>query len=344
METKELIVKMFDVAASEEFIDLLAVIGDFAAEVSQNASAEFVALWKMSCREPLFLRVKSGERPTVVEFDTTDKSYFVKWAIGEESGCLYYDDERFDLPAFAVSAIEGAIKLNTESTIKKVEWGVEATLRILGITYHDFRNTFGAVTGVMQLLEMDEGGNKRVQSALGSVRGILSDFDGASKLTMLILRNEPICYQDDLVDITSIYNTILAKNKKVFAYSQVDLDYEVDEDIKTKGDEQKITQILSELLVNASDSFENSETGGKINVRVSVENLNCVISVADTGFGMDYHLQRYLTTKFFTRKFKRPGLGLTRVRRFVEDWGGYLQFASVPEKGTSITVRFPIIL
>jgi signal transduction histidine kinase len=196
----------------------------------------------------------------------------------------------------------------------------------------------------MQLLEMDEGGNKRVKDSLDGIKEILTNFDEPNKLTMLILRNEPITYKNELVNISSIYDAILTKNKKVYGYSQIALEYNVEENIKTSGDEQKITQILVELLINASDSFENSEEGGKITVKVFVENFNCVISVEDTGFGMDYDLQRYLTTKFFTRKFKRPGLGLTRVRRFVEDWGGSLLFASKPEKGTSITVRFPIVL
>jgi len=344
MDISTEMVRMFDVAASEEFTDLLAVIGNFVAQITGNDSAEFVASWQIPCREPLFLKVKSGEKPSVVEFNPVDKSYFVKWTIGEESGFLYFGDEKFQIPAFAISAIETAIKINAESAIRKIEWGVEATTRILGITYHDFRNTFGSITGVMQLLEIDEGGNKRVQNSLNGIKDVLANFDEPNKLTMLILRNEPINYANDLVDISSIYNAILEKNKKVYAYSQVDLDFEVDENIKTYGDEQKITQILSELLSNASDSFEDIDMGGKIKVKVSIENHSCVISVEDTGFGMDYDLQRYLTTKFFTRKFKRPGLGLTRVRRFVEDWGGGLLFASMPEKGTSVVASFPIVL
>ena len=344
MDISEEMVKIFDVAASEGFTDLLSAIGVFAAQASGRDEVEFAAMWKMPCREPLFLKVKSGEKPTAIEFDPTDKSYFINWTIGEESGFLYYGDERFDLPVSAISAIEAAIKINAEAVSKKIEWGAEATARILGITYHDFRNTFGTITGIMQLLEMDEGGNKRVKETLGNIKEVLTNFDEPNKLTMLILRNEPIDYQESLVDISSIYKAILTKNKKVYAYSQIDLNFDVKENIKTRGDEPKITQILNELLANASDSFENSETGGKISVKVAVEDQICVVKVEDTGFGMDYDLQRYLTKKFFTRKFKRPGLGLTRVRRFVEDWGGWLQFASVPEKGTSITARFPIVL
>lgn len=344
MDISEKMVRLFDIAASEGFTDLLAAIGVFAAEASKKNSVEFVAMWKIPCRELLFLKVKSGEKPAAVEFDTTDKSYFINWEINEESGCFYYDEERFDLPSSAISAIESAVKINVESASKKVDWGIEATSRIMGIANHDFGNTFGTIAGIMQLLEIDESENKRVKGTLDSIKEILSGFDDSNKLIMRILRNEPINYSTNLVDISKIYNEILVKNKKNYAYSKIDLKFNVEENIKTKGDEQKITRILSELLTNASDSFENSDDGGKISVKVFVENSDLVIKVDDSGFGMDYDSQRYLTTKFFTRKFKRPGLGLTRVRRFVEDWGGCLQFASTPEKGTSISASFPIVL
>lgn len=344
MEISGEMLKMLDVAASEEFTDLLAAIGDFVAQATGN-TAEFVAQWKLPCREPLFFKIKSGEKPVAIEFDNDEKSYFVKWIIGEESGYLYYnEDYRFNLTPLSVLAIETAIKINTESVIKKIEWGVETASRMQGITYHDYSNVFGSVSGVMQLLETDERGNKKLHNNLNEIYDILENFEELNKSTTRILRSEPITYQKELIDISCVANEILSKSKKVYAYSQIDLDFKVDENIKTSGDEQKIAQILNELLDNASDSFGNVEIGGKIIVRVFVEKLNCVISVTDTGFGMDYDLQRYLTTKYFTRKFKRPGLGLTRVRRFVEDWGGSLRFNSAPEKGTTVIARFPIVL
>jgi signal transduction histidine kinase len=346
METNAEIVKMLDIAASEEFTDLLAAICKVCScACDKQGDVRFVASWNVACRQPLFLLVKTGEKPVAIEFDPKDKSYFVQWSIGEESGFLYFcgDEEKFLLPESAISAIETGIRINVEAAVKKVEWGVEAATRILGITYHDVRNAFGTISGVAQLLEMDEGENERVSGSLSSINEILGNFDVQSKTLMYILRNEPINYENEPVDVSSLYNGVLVKNKRVYRYSQVELDFEVEENIKTRGDEPKIAQILSELLLNASDSFENSDKGGKITVRVFTRDSECVVSVKDTGFGIDYDSQRYLTTKFFTRKFKRPGLGLAKVRRFVEDWGGRFLFSSEPEKGTFVEAKFPIV-
>jgi len=337
------IVKMLEIAANEGFIDLLVAICNVCA---CEGGKQFIASWNVPCRKPLFLLVKSGEKPKSVEFDPTDKSYFVRWAVGEESGNLYFcdGDEKFMISEYSNSAIETAIKINVEAAIRKVDWGGEAAMRILAINSHDIRNVFGTISGVLQLLDMDEAENEKVHNSFNNINEILSNFDVSNKTLLLILRNEPIVYESGDVDVSSIYNTILGKNKRVYSYSQIELDFEVENNIKTNGDEQKITQILNELLLNASDSFENSDKGGKVSVKVFKENNDCVIKVEDTGFGIDYESQRYITTKFFTRKFKRPGLGLKKVRRFVEDWDGHFSFSSEPDKGTNVSVRFPITL
>jgi signal transduction histidine kinase len=345
MELNEEIVKMFDVAADKEFTDLLMSISNvLCAATGGTKNIEFVALWNMPCRNPLYLSVKPGETPVEIDFDASEKSWFAKWKAGEESGFLYFAEERPTVTEFVLDAISTAVRINAETTVKKVEWGVEAAARILGITYHDVRNTFGAITGTMQLLEMDMGENEKIKNSSNSIRDIFNRFDDANKTTMQILRNEQVVYENGMVDVSSIYNTILNKNKKVYAYSQVDLDFKVEPNIKTKGDEHKIAQILSELLFNAADSIEICGNGGKISVNVSVVDSKCVINVKDTGFGMDYDSQRYLTMEFFTRKYKRMGMGLVRIRRFAEDWGGYLQFTSKPQFGTSVTACFPLIL
>jgi signal transduction histidine kinase len=340
-----LIAKMLDVAASEEFTDLLVAISELCVCASENSELEFVALWNLPCREPLYLRVKSGEKPTTIDFNPEDKSYFIKWTVSDESGVLYFvdDEKKFILPEHVISAIEIAVKVNVETSVKKVDWGIEAATRTLSIVHHNARNVFGTISGVSQLLEMDEIGNERICSSLNSINEVIANYDISSRTLMLILRNEPLSYEKDFVELSFAFNAVLNKNKRVYAYSQIDLEYDVEDNITTIGDEQKIMQIFSELLLNASDSFENSDKGGIISVKVFSDNSDCVISVKDTGFGIDYDSQRYLTTKFFTRKFKRPGLGLTKVRRFVEDWGGRFIFSSEPEKGTFVEVRFPTV-
>ncbi|MDR0304665.1 MAG: sensor histidine kinase [Chitinispirillales bacterium] len=345
MELNKEIIKLFNIAVKDEFTDLLSGISDFlGASTEKPCGVELAALWNMPCREPLYLNVKPNEKPISINFNPENKKHFVEWRIGEESGRLYCIDENNEFNETVIEAVSSAIRINIETAGKKVAWGTEAAERILGITFHDVRNTFGSVTGVMQLLKMDESENERVQSSLDSINDILNNFDEPNKITMLILRNEPIPYKSDIVDISSIYNTILTKNKRAYSYSQIDLEFQVAPNIKTTGDEPKITQILTEFLFNASNSIENCKEGGKITVDVSLVDSFCVINVKDTGLGMDYDSQRYITNKFFTRKYKRPGLGIPRIRRYVEDWGGYLIFESEQKKGTSITAKFPIVL
>jgi len=215
MELNEEITKMFDITADKEFTELLASISNvLCAAAGRAKKVEFVALWNMPCREPLFLSVKPGENLAEIDFDENGKSWFAKWKAGEESGFLYFVGERPIIEEFVLEAVSTAIKINAETTVKKVEWGIEAAARILGITFHDVRNTFGAITGTMQLLEMDAGENEKIKNCSSSIRDIFNRFDDANKTTMQILRHEQVDYENDDVDVSSIYNTILNKNKK----------------------------------------------------------------------------------------------------------------------------------
>ena len=344
MELSKEIIKLFYVATRDEFTDLLSYISGFlGVSAGKLNGIELVALWNMPCREPLYLSVKYDAKPVAIDFNPENKNHLLKWRFNEESGCLYAD-ENIEFKEFVLEAVMSAIQINIETAEKKVNWGDEAVVRVLGIAYHDVRNTFGTITGTMQLLRMDEKENERIQSSSDNINDVFNNFDESNKTIMAFLRNEPISYKKSLVDISSIYNTILSKNKRAYFYSQIDLEFNVEPNIKTIGDEPKIMQVLTEILFNASDSIEHCKEGGKISVNVSTTAQNCIINVKDTGFGMDYDTQRYLTTKFFTRKYKRLGLGIAKIRRFVEDWGGSITYASEPEKGTSVTVRFPIIL
>jgi len=337
--------KMLEIAASDEFTDLLVSICDLCA-CETGAEAEFVAQWNLQCREPLYLSVKSKEKPQETEFDPVGKSHFAHWDYGNESGFLYFlhEDKKFTLSPATLETIETAVRINAEMAEKKCDWRSEAAIRILGINNHDILNTLSAVLGITQILEMNESSSVKVVQSVETINKLAVNFENTAKTLMRILRGEPIEYEKKPVDLTALYTALLNKNKKGYAYLQLALDFEVEAGISVNSDEKKLLLILSELLQNASDSFGNNENGGKINARIFTQNGDIVISVVDTGLGIDYDSQRYLTTKFFTRKFKRPGLGLTKIRRFAEDWGGKIFFSSVPAKGTSVEVRFPSVL
>ena len=70
-----------------------------------------------------------------------------------------------------------------------------------------------------------------------------------------------------------------------------------------------------------------------------------LLSVEDTGEGMDSATSDRAFEPFFTTKQpgKGTGVGLTAVREIVQSVGGFVQMASEPSRGTSVSVYFECV-
>jgi CheY-like chemotaxis protein len=103
---------------------------------------------------------------------------------------------------------------------------------------------------------------------------------------------------------------------------------------------------LLNLMINARDAMPD---GGILTVRTRTHFDQALggpvvaISVTDTGFGMSPELQAKIFAPFFTTKGDAgSGLGLSMVRKFVEQAGGRISLASIVGRGTTFTLIFPL--
>jgi len=67
------------------------------------------------------------------------------------------------------------------------------------------------------------------------------------------------------------------------------------------------------------------------------------ITVADTGVGIPPDILDKIFNPFFTTKEYGSGLGLAKVFTIMESHGGRVEVHSVPGKGTSFTLVFPVV-
>ncbi len=103
-------------------------------------------------------------------------------------------------------------------------------------------------------------------------------------------------------------------------------------------DPEQIKEALMNVLINAREAM--TEGGTLILETRSVEDGAVAIDVTDTGSGIPPdHLARVFEP-FFTTKNYGTGLGLTNVKRLVEDNGGTLTLTSNQGIGTTFTLRF----
>ncbi len=106
-----------------------------------------------------------------------------------------------------------------------------------------------------------------------------------------------------------------------------------------------LRRIVDNLVRNASESLPDS--GGTITVTTSVDNADTpanqllVLTVGDTGCGIESADLDRIFTDFFTTKVDGTGLGLSNVRRLVTDCEGSIRVASKPGQGSIFTISFP---
>ena len=117
---------------------------------------------------------------------------------------------------------------------------------------------------------------------------------------------------------------------------KLDLDNELP---PCRFDAEKLQQALLNLVKNALEAMPD---GGELTIRVCSEQGWNLISVGDSGPGIEADDQQLLFEPFFTRKGAGTGLGLSITKRIIEEHGGSLVVASSPGQGACFTVRLPL--
>jgi signal transduction histidine kinase len=100
----------------------------------------------------------------------------------------------------------------------------------------------------------------------------------------------------------------------------------------------QLKQAVLNLLLNA---LQATPAGGHVVVRTGGDKRHLLVSVRDDGEGMSPETATKAFTPFFTTREEGTGLGLSLVRRIVEQHGGSIEVTSAESQGTTVTMVFP---
>lgn len=115
------------------------------------------------------------------------------------------------------------------------------------------------------------------------------------------------------------------------------------EGLLMKGDPEQLSRVFTNLLKNALQSIP-SHRPGTIAIQVAVINHNQVeIAVSDNGSGIPEETKKNIFKPDFTTKSSGMGLGLSISRAIVENSGGTIFFDTEEDKGTTFTIRLPLL-
>jgi PAS domain S-box-containing protein len=232
---------------------------------------------------------------------------------------------------------------------------MEAVGRLAGGIAHDFSNFITVILGCTELLEKE----MFAQNAdATNVQAIRKAAKKASALTQKLLafsrkqRLEPkIINPNILVDgMQGMLKRLVGENTEIV----IKTDSRVG---SIHADANQIEQVILNLAVNSKDAMQDS---GKLvisteNVHFSEESLKpkpemrpgryVMLSISDTGSGMDEATKSHLFEPFFTTKEsgRGTGLGLATVYGIIKQSKGFIYVYSELGKGTTFKLYFPRI-
>ena len=104
------------------------------------------------------------------------------------------------------------------------------------------------------------------------------------------------------------------------------------------ADPGMIKQALINIFQNAIDAMERK---GRLGISLKGDRGLLLVEVQDNGCGIDEHDRPHLFNPFFTRKNYGTGLGLTQVKKIVDQHGGDIEVISASGEGTRFILSFP---
>ncbi|MHB8203039.1 MAG: hybrid sensor histidine kinase/response regulator [Desulfomonilaceae bacterium] len=233
---------------------------------------------------------------------------------------------------------------------------MEAIGTLAGGIAHDFNNLLQVILGYSELMI---GLKKADDRELGDLQKIhQSARSGAELVRRLMIFSRKIEPKFVPVDL----NHLIMQTQEILARTipkMIDIHLDLSSDIsQINADPTQIEQILMNLAVNARDAMPE---GGRINIATNSAILDedyckehtetkpgefVLLTVTDTGQGMDKETVKRIFEPFFTTKDlgRGTGLGLAVVYGIVQQHGGHIWCYSEPSRGTVFKIYFPALV
>jgi PAS domain S-box-containing protein len=232
---------------------------------------------------------------------------------------------------------------------------MEAIGTLAGGFAHDFRNMLQVVMGSLELIEFNKDLPEHLRTDLDRIRKAATSGAELVKGMLVFSRKtsvqlEPLNLNKLVESVESLLARSIPKMIKIDVVKAHDLS-------SIKGDSTQIEQILMNLAINASDAMPDGGTLTIQTMNTVLDEKFCrshpntrpgahvLLSVTDTGTGMNEETVRRIFEPFFTtkEKGKGTGLGLAVVYGIVEQHSARIICESKPSVGTTFKIYFPAV-
>ncbi|MCB9576745.1 MAG: GHKL domain-containing protein [Polyangiaceae bacterium] len=207
---------------------------------------------------------------------------------------------------------------------------------------HEIRNPLNSLSLQLQLVERsmaradDEtrrGFEKRIESARQEMRrldALVSDYLELHQVSGRLTFAH--------VDVDAVVTSVLRQERELLEQSRTRVETDL-APVCIEADGEKLSGLLVHLLHNAVEAMQGSAER-RIDIRLTADDERVVLTVADTGPGLEQPREIFLPG--YSKKPGGTGMGLAICRQIAEGHGGRLTATNGPQGGAELRLELPI--
>ena len=213
---------------------------------------------------------------------------------------------------------------------------------------HEIRNPLMGILGQLELLENLPKDQQVVKEAVENGRSCVNRI--LNICSIMLKYGNPGSPDSQKVSLQTILKEVLCLVELKCKKHQINLEQNLDTTLHYLFDESRLFHILNNLIFNSIDALKNSQNQRTLRISSQKtvfafpnnEEKPCLLlTIHDTGCGIDAQSLPSIRDAFFTKKHGHPGLGLSIVDKAIHELNGHLEFSSTPNVGTTASVYLP---
>jgi two-component system cell cycle sensor histidine kinase/response regulator CckA len=277
-----------------------------------------------------------------IEHRITRPDGTVRWVLGK--GALFRSRDGALLKIIGgvvdiTEQVEAERREAQKATMLMQAHQMEMVGRLAGGLAHDFNNFLTVINGYTELVLSELGAADPLR---GNLENIRRAGESAAKLTgQLLAYGRKQVLRPSVLDLNQTLTTLRPLLARLAGENvEVQLTLQPESTV-VHADPVQVEQVIMNLVLNARDAMP---FGGELRIGTAgAEGRYIVLSVSDSGLGMDQETQLRVFEPFFTTKElgKGTGLGMSIVQGIIAQSGGSIEVHSQPGKGTTFRICLP---
>ena len=214
----------------------------------------------------------------------------------------------------------------------------------INLAAHELRTPAQAIIGYSEMLkvcpEKREQYDEAISRNAARLYSLVTDMLDVARIESQTLKLDKTNF--DLNQ--KIENVILDTKQQIDADAnkKVRIKFEPKDSIQVRGDKARIFQVFSNLLNNAVKFTDDGMI--IVNAQKNTETLEAIITIKDSGTGIDPEVIPNMFSKFITKSKRGVGLGLYIAKNIVEAHRGKIEaYNNMNEKGATFIVTLPLV-